>query len=95
MTQQQGSLPVDRMCALAQVGRAGYYRHWQAVAPRGAETALRDEVQRLALAQRHYGYRRIAILLRRSSYRRKLETARRGRRRIVGVLDATTSPPKE
>ena len=69
MTQQQGSLPVDRMCALAQVGRAGYYRHWQAVAPRGAETALRDEVQRLALAQRHYGYRRIAILLRRAAGR--------------------------
>ena len=56
------------MCALAQVGRAGYYRHWQAVAPRTAETALRDEVQRLALAQRHYGYRRIAILLRRAGW---------------------------
>jgi transposase InsO family protein len=68
MTQQQGSLPVDRMCALAQVGRAGYYRHWQAVAPRRAGTALRDEVQRLALAQRHYGYRRIAILLRRAGW---------------------------
>ena len=68
MTQQQGSLSVDRMCALGQVSRAGYYRHWQAVAPRTAETALRDEVQRLALAQRHYGYRRIAILLRRAGW---------------------------
>jgi putative transposase len=57
------------MCTLAQVSRAGYYRHWQAVAPRTAETALRDEVQRLALAQRHYGYRRIAVLLRRAGWR--------------------------
>jgi putative transposase len=56
------------MCALAQVSRAGYYRHWQAAA-RTAETALRDEVQRLALAQRHYGYRRIGALLRRAGWR--------------------------
>jgi putative transposase len=69
MTQQQGSLTVERMCALAQVSRAGYYRHWQTAAPRSAETALRDEVQRLALAQRHYGYRRIAALLRRAGWR--------------------------
>src|SRR5215470_18347398 len=69
MTQQQGSLTVERMCALAQVSRAGYYRHWQAAAPRSAETALRDEVQRLALAQRHYGYRRITALLRRVGWR--------------------------
>ena len=68
MTQQQGSLTVERMCALAQVSRAGYYRHWQAAAPRSAETALRDEVQRLALAQRHYGYRRITASLRRSGW---------------------------
>jgi putative transposase len=68
MTQQQGALAVERMCALAQVSRAGYYRHWQAVAPRTAETALRDEVQRLALAQRHYGYRRLAALLRRAGW---------------------------
>jgi putative transposase len=68
MTQQQGGLSVERMCTLAQVSRAGYYRHWQAVAPRTAETALRDEVQRVALAQRHYGYRRIAIVLRRAGW---------------------------
>jgi putative transposase len=56
------------MCALAQVSRAGYYRHWLAAAPRTAETALRDAVQRLALAQRHYGYRRIGALLRRAGW---------------------------
>jgi transposase InsO family protein len=68
MTQQQGSLSVERMCTLAQVSRAGYYRHWQAVAPRAAETALRDEVQRLALADRHCGYRRIAKSLQRAGW---------------------------
>jgi putative transposase len=69
MTQQQGALTVERMCALAQVSRAGYYRHWQATAPRMAETALRDDVQRLALAERHYGYRRMTALLRRVGWR--------------------------
>jgi putative transposase len=69
MTQQQGSLSVERLCTLAQVSRAGYYRHWQAVAPRTAETALRDEVQRLALADRHCGYRRIAESLQRAGWR--------------------------
>jgi len=56
------------MCALAQVSRAGYYRHWQTAAPRTAETALRDEVQRLALEHRHYGHRRITALLRRDGW---------------------------
>jgi len=56
------------MCALAQVSRAGYYRHWQASAPRREEAGLRDEVQRLALANRHYGHRRIAALLRRAGW---------------------------
>lgn len=61
----QGELTVERMCALARVNRAGYYRHWKASAPRQEETAARDVVQRLALANRRYGYRRIAAQLRR------------------------------
>jgi transposase InsO family protein len=56
------------MCALAGVSRAGYYRHWQASAPRQEETGARDAVQRLALAHRHYGYRRIAAQLRREGW---------------------------
>jgi putative transposase len=61
----QGGLPVERRCALAGVSRAGYYRNWQASAPRREETAVRDAIQRVALAHRHYGYRRIAAQLRR------------------------------
>jgi putative transposase len=56
------------MCALAGVSRAGYYRHWQASAPRQEATGVRDAIQRLALAHRHYGYRRIAAQLRREGF---------------------------
>jgi putative transposase len=52
------------MCVLAQVSRAGYYRHWAASAPREEETTVRDAVQRVALENRHYGYRRVAKELR-------------------------------
>ncbi len=59
------SLSVERMCALAGLSRAAYYRGWAASEPRREETALRDTIQRLALAHRFYGYRRIGELLRR------------------------------
>jgi transposase InsO family protein len=55
----QGENTIGRMCDLARVSRAGYYRHWAASAPRQEEAAVRDAVQRVALAQRFYGYRRI------------------------------------
>ena len=53
------------MCDLLGESRASYYRHWQASAPREEETELRDRLQELALAHRPYGYRRLAVLLRR------------------------------
>ena len=56
----QGELAVERMCVLAGVSRVGYYCHWKASAPRQEETAVRDAIQRVALENRHYGYRRIA-----------------------------------
>src|SRR5260370_6703010 len=56
------------MCRLTGASRAGYYRHWQAAASRQEETGLRDGIQRLALAHRHYGYRRIAALLGREGW---------------------------
>jgi len=66
--QLQGNRGIERLCALSGVSRAGYYRHWQASAPRQEETALRDEIQRLSLANRHYGIRRITVLLRRAGW---------------------------
>jgi len=64
----QGGLPVERLCALAGVSRAGYYRHWQVSAPRREETGVRDAIQRVALAHRRYGYRRVAAQLRREGW---------------------------
>jgi putative transposase len=48
------------------VSRAGYYRHWAASLPRQEETAIRDAVQRVALANRRYGHRRVTRELSRS-----------------------------
>ena len=77
----QGELTVERMCALAGVSRAGYYRRWQACAPRQEETAVRDAIQRVALENRRYGYRRIAAQLRReglvANHKRVLRLMRR------------------
>jgi putative transposase len=61
----QGGLTVERMCALAGVSRAGYYRHLRVSLPRQEETVVRDAIQRVSLANRRYGYRRIAAQLRR------------------------------
>ncbi|QND61600.1 IS3 family transposase (plasmid) [Mesorhizobium huakuii] len=64
----QGEFNIDRMCWLAGVSRASYYRHWLDSAPRRAETGLRDLIQKLALGNTHYGYRRIGALLRREGW---------------------------
>jgi transposase InsO family protein len=66
-----GSRPgisAERLCAAAGVSRASYYRSWAAGAPRTEETALRDLVQKLAIAHKHYGYRRITELVRRAGW---------------------------
>jgi putative transposase len=53
------------MCWLGQVSRAGYYRTRAQAEPDRDEMDLRDAIQRIALAHRHYGYRRITAELRR------------------------------
>lgn len=56
------------MCELAVVSRAGFYRQWEQQEPCEAEMALRDAIQRQALAHRFYGYRRVAVLVQREGY---------------------------
>jgi len=56
---------VERLCGLSGVSRAGYYRHFGPHPPKRDDADLRDLVQRIALDNRHYGYRRIAQQLRR------------------------------
>jgi putative transposase len=56
------------MCELARVSRAGFYRSWEAREPTAAEMALRDAIQRVAVVHRHYGYRRITVLIQRQGF---------------------------
>ena len=63
--QLEGSpLSIEDACRAAQVSRAGYYRYFDQHAPRQAETELRDKIQRIALENRYYGYRRVTADLR-------------------------------
>ena len=59
---------IERLCALTAVSRASYYRDWADHSPGAEETELRDLVQRLALAHRFYGYRRVTELVRRQGW---------------------------
>jgi putative transposase len=56
----QGRLSVDRMCQLAGVSRAGYYRSFQEHCPVEEEMQLRSLIQKIFVEnRRHYGYRRV------------------------------------
>jgi putative transposase len=62
--QLQGNLAIERMCLLAQVSRAGFYRYLQAAAPAEEEVEVRAVIQEVALAhRRRYGYRRVTAEL--------------------------------
>ena len=63
---QGGPTTIERLCRLAQVSRAGYYRFWRASAPRQQDTTIRDAIQRLVLLNGRYrrGYRYITEQLR-------------------------------
>ena len=62
----QSSLSIERMCQLAQVSRAGFYRSLQARAPTQEDMDVRSTIQAIAVEhRRRYGYRRITAELRR------------------------------
>lgn len=56
------------MCALAQVSRAGWYRRRSQEPPVRRNVALRDEIQKIALAWPVYGSRRITAELKRRGW---------------------------
>jgi putative transposase len=67
---RQGSLRIERMCQLAEVSRAGFYRTLQEQRPVEEEMAVRSAIQQIALEhRRRYGYRRISAELRRRGMR--------------------------
>ena len=62
----QGNLSIERMCQLAQVSRAGFYRTYNELEPEQEELDLRSLIQTIFLEHRkRYGYRRITKELRR------------------------------
>ncbi len=62
----QGRLSIERMCHLAQVSRAGFYRSMIEKAPAEEHMEVRAAIQRIAIEHGHrYGYRRITAELRR------------------------------
>ncbi|MGB6742553.1 MAG: IS3 family transposase [Terracidiphilus sp.] len=66
MMSLQGGLSVERMCVLARVSRAGFYRWLTAEAPAEEEMEVRAAIHEVALEHRgRYGYRRVSRELRR------------------------------
>ena len=62
----QGNLSIERMCQLAQVSRAGFYRSLQERQPVEEDMQVRSTIQQIAVEhRRRYGYRRISAELRR------------------------------
>lgn len=61
----QGGLSIERMCQLAQVSRAGFYRSLQEKEPDQEEMLLRDRLHGIALEHRCYGSRRLTAMLKR------------------------------
>jgi transposase InsO family protein len=59
---------IQRLCRLAGVSRAGYYRSFDINKPARADADMRDHIQRISLSRRNYGYRRIAAQLRREGH---------------------------
>jgi len=62
----QGSLSIERICELARVSRASFYRSFQEQHPVEEEMEVRSTIQRIAIEhRRRYGYRRVTAELRR------------------------------
>jgi putative transposase len=66
----QGSLSIERMCHLAGVSRAGFYRSLEEREPVEEEMEVRSTIQQIfAEHKRRYGYRRVSAELRRRGLR--------------------------
>ena len=65
----QGNLSIERMCQLASVSRAGFYRSLQEQKPVEEDMAVRAAIQEIfAEHKRRYGYRRVTHALTREGW---------------------------
>jgi len=67
MMQREG-FSIQEACRLTELSRAGFYRRYQEHCPLQADTELRDAIQKVALENRCYGYRRVTALLRQQGW---------------------------
>jgi putative transposase len=66
MMPMQGSLSIERMCQLANISRAGFYRSLRDGKPQEESMEVRSAIQGIVLEhRRRYGYRRVTAELRR------------------------------
>jgi putative transposase len=66
MMPMQGRLSIERMCELARVSRAGFYRSLREGAPHEEDVEIRSAIQQIVLEhRRRYGYRRATAELKR------------------------------
>ena len=96
-------IPLRRLCELAQVSRAGFYRWRRAVTPVADDMELRDDIQRIALEFPYYGWRRVTAELRRRGWTANHKRVRRimrednllclRRRKFVVTTDSDHSRP--
>lgn len=61
-------MTVERLCTLARVSRAGFYRHPPRVPEADRDMALRDALQRIALEFPSYGWPRMTLELKRRGW---------------------------
>ena len=98
----QGNLSIERMCELARVSRASFYRSLREQRPAEEEMEVRSTIQKIAIEhRRRYGYRRITEELRRRgmevNHKRVLRIMRKdsllavGRRRFLVTTNANHS----
>jgi putative transposase len=77
----KSGLSIIEACQVAELSRAGFYRHFDEHAPRQADTELRELIQRICLESRCYGSRRVVGELR-----------KRGRivnrKKVIGLMQA-------
>jgi transposase InsO family protein len=88
----QGSLSVERMCQLAEISRASFYRSLQEGQPVEEEMEVRSVIQQIVLEhRRRYGYRRISAELR----RRGMQVNHKRVARIMREDDLLAMQPKQ